>query len=170
MNNFYNYIVSRKYLAVFLSGFSPLLAALISQYGFGLHPCELCIYQRIPFGVIMVLGIVVFFVKNNNVATNTLIILVILALLANSGIAFYHVGVEQNWWSFGDCSGQFDTSSFEAFKNSVLNAPNVRCDEVQFSFLGISMAGWNFLYCLIVAIFFVFNYLGLKIKAEINAK
>lgn len=165
MNNLLGFIISRKYLAVFLSGFFPLASALISQYGFGLHPCELCIYQRIPFVVLMIFGISIFFVRNNNVVTNTLIILSIFALLANSVIAFYHIGVEQNWWSFGDCSGQFDTSSFEAFKNSVLNAPNVRCDEVQFSFLGISMAGWNFIYCLVVAIFFAFTYM---IKEESN--
>jgi len=82
-----------------------------------------------------------------------------LSYFINAGIAFYHVGVESHWWKFGDCSGNFDLSNFENFKNSVMNAPNVRCDDVQFRFLGISMAGWNIFYCLFFAIYITNNSL-----------
>ena len=133
----------------------PLSAALISQYFFGLKPCELCIYQRIPYVVIILFSLIAkFFPTLKSVMITSVV--TIHAFLINAGIAFYHVGVEKHWWVNGDCSGNFDMSSPEALKKSLFEAPIVRCDDVQFEFLGVSMAGWNFVYCLAAGIFVIY--------------
>jgi len=137
-------------LFLFLS-VTPLFAALISQYVFGLHPCQLCIYQRIPYAVIIFFSVLALLFPSGR---STLILIVISAhaFLANAGIAFYHIGVEKHWWVHGDCSGNFDMTSVETLKRSLFEAVAVRCDDIQFQFLGLSMAGWNFVYCLFLSI------------------
>jgi len=154
-----NKILEKKFLFIFLISFVPLAAALVSQYFFGLHPCELCIYQRVPYAILIFFSILLFSFRNNNRVTISILVLCILAFLANAAIGFYHIGVEEHWWQFGECSGNFDMSNFENFKNSIMNAPNVRCDEVQFRLIGLSMAGWNFLYCLGASAFIAYFYL-----------
>ncbi len=148
----YNLSYSPYFL--FLCGAVPLAAAYISQYFYELHPCPLCMYQRYPFALLMVLGFLAMFIKNRKFRLSA-IFLGILTLLVNCGIGFFHVGVEQKWWSSGDCSADLDMTSIESLKASLFNAPIVRCDEIQFQFLNISMAGWNVIYCFCAAIFFL---------------
>jgi disulfide bond formation protein DsbB len=140
---------------MFISAFMPLSAALISQYFFNLHPCELCIYQRIPFFIVMAVSFISLIKPRSSKVLIIGTVIAIHAYLLNSGIAFYHVGVEKHWWVHGDCTGQFDMTSIEALKQSIFSKPVTRCDEVQFEFLSLSMAGWNFFYSLVLAIFFV---------------
>jgi disulfide bond formation protein DsbB len=130
---------------LFLAAAIPLAAAYISEYGFGLKPCELCIMQRIPFFVVIGLTVAYAIFRIPQKFICYLVAACGLAFLTNAGIAFFHVGVEFKWWRFGECSANINSSSFEAFKAAILAAPTVRCDEPQFKFLGISMAGYNVL-------------------------
>lgn len=150
----------KSYIMIMIS-FVPLAAALISQYFYGMHPCELCIYQRVPFVIILTLAIIYFLLGKVNYSQIgkvgcVLTIATIMLLFINSGIAFFHVGVEYKWWVFGECSADFDTSSLEALRAQIMGAPSVRCDDVQFSLFGISMAGWNVLYSLACAALLIF--------------
>ncbi len=145
---------------LFLAGFIPLSLALISQHFFGMQPCPLCIYQRYPFIVVIFFSVLALFIKNRKLRLSVVFIS-ILAFLINTGISFYHFGVEQDWWDFGDCTANLDASSIEALRASIFNAPNVRCDEVQFELFGLSMAGWNIFYSFFSAIFFL-HYFNLK--------
>lgn len=158
-----------------------LMAAWVAEYGFGLAPCELCLLQRIPFYVVIGLGVIfqVFSViastlsvrgnpetlggastlrnddnKNSRLA-KTILILMILALLTNSGIATYHMGVEQKWWPGpGSCSGEMlDTASLDDLRQQILQAPVVRCDEPALELFGfLTMASANIFYSLLLAI------------------
>lgn len=128
---------------------SALTAALISQYGFGLHPCELCIYQRIPYAVVILLSIL------GIVATKQMgakygafnIFLCAVALLINSGIAVYHVGVEEGWWVSGCSLGNLAEMNPDDMINAIKSAPAVSCSAKPWSLFGISMAGYNVLLC-----------------------
>lgn len=153
-NQIIPYLLSRPLLLLFASGLFPIIFALISQYGFGLHPCELCIYQRIPFAFIATIAFLAALVKNPSF-TKLVFVASVLAFLVNSGIAFFHVGVEEKWWEYGECSAELDMSSVEALTKALFEAPSVRCDDVQFRFFGLSMAGWNVVYSIIAAIFFL---------------
>lgn len=135
-------------LFVLLVGAISLGGALISQYVFGLYPCVLCIYQRWPHGIVIVLGLltVLFGLSGKPKPAALILFLAALTFFVGSAIAFYHTGVEQKWWSGTDGCGfpKVETGDFESFKSALMNAPVVRCDEVPWSLLGISMAGYNF--------------------------
>lgn len=132
---------------------SALIAALISQFGFDLQPCVLCIWQRWPYVAAIVLGLAAILLRRNRPAAMVLTGLAVLAVLVSGGIGAFHVGVEQGWWEgTSGCGSTSGTNDLNALRAQIMNAPIVRCDEVAFSLFGISMAGWNALFALGVAV------------------
>jgi disulfide bond formation protein DsbB len=133
-------------LLVAVGSAATLGSALLSQYVGGLAPCVLCIWQRWPHGVAIVLAALAFalFARSRSVAGG-LLALAGLSLWVGAGIAAYHVGVEQHWWAgTAQCGATGGTpTSLEELRRMVMSAPVTRCDEVAWSFAGISMAGWN---------------------------
>lgn len=158
---FDNFLDCKKivnFLALF--SFSALLAAYISQYVFGFQPCILCLYQRVPFFVIIGLAIILIMVKSPKIA-ELILILCIISLLANFFIASYHVGVEMKIFSgFSGCSGKSlnNLNDIDELRKALMKQPSVKCDEPQFYFLGLTMAAWNAIYCLFLAIIASFGY------------
>ena len=140
-----------------LVGIAALIAGYMAEYVFGLQPCILCLYQRVPFAVAIVLGGAGFwFYRRGSLrAGHLLSILTALAFLGNATLAFYHVGVEQHWWQgFDGCSTpDFKGMTAEEMRQAIMNAPEVPCDEVPWSLFGISMAGYNVLLCAAMAVY-----------------
>jgi len=134
--------------------------AYIAQYVFNYQPCILCLYQRIPFFAIIAISIFALFFKNKKLRQAALYLSLIL-LLATSAIAFYQVGVEQKIFHGPDkCSAANleGISDIEELKQALLATKAVRCDEPSLFFLSLSMAAWNFIYCIalfIGALFFI---------------
>ncbi|MFX4219848.1 MAG: disulfide bond formation protein B [Thalassobaculum sp.] len=132
---------------------AALAAALISQYGFDLQPCVLCIWQRWPYLAAILLGLAAVGLRRHAAARTALTALAILAVLTSGGIGAFHVGVEQGWWEgTSGCGSISTTDDLAALRAQIMNAPIVRCDEVAFALFGISMAGWNLLFALGVAL------------------
>jgi disulfide bond formation protein DsbB len=116
----------------FLLGAGSSLAlgvAYAAQYGFGLEPSGLCLLQRWPYGAAIALGIVAHFMPSRRLE-GALLLLMALAFLANSSIAFFQVGVEQQWWSSHVPSGPATVMLF-----------------------GLSMAACNGLYAFTLSLF-----------------
>ena len=88
-------------------------------------------------------------------------------LLLDAGIAGYHVGVEQGWWTgTAECTGPAgEAKTLEELKAQIMATPVTRCDEVAFSLFGISMAGYNLLFCLVLAGFAARTLLRARGKA-----
>lgn len=112
--------------------------ALVSQYGFGLVPCEMCYWQRWPHEVAIVLALfsLPFLARR---AGAVLIVLASCAIALSGAIGIFHAGVEYGWWegmTACTAAGGFDMMSADV-------TPIVRCDEVQWQMLGISLAGFN---------------------------
>ncbi len=125
-------------------------AAFIAQYGFGLAPCQLCLWQRWPYAAAILLGLAAW---RNAKLRPWLLGLTGLAFLATSGIGAFHTGVEYGWWKgLESCGGGGTAQSIEALRAQIMSAPIVRCDEVAFRFLGLSMAAWNALWGLALAL------------------
>ncbi|MEX2008739.1 MAG: disulfide bond formation protein B [Dongiaceae bacterium] len=122
--------------------------AFYAQYGAGLQPCILCIYQRYPYGVAIVLGLAGLALAGRPAALRLVLALAGLAFLASAAVAAFHVGVEQHWWQGTDaCVGAIAPGlTIEELTAQLLAAPIVRCDEVPWSLLGVSIAGFNLLY------------------------
>jgi disulfide bond formation protein DsbB len=131
-------------LVALLLPLALLGGALGSQYFGGLHPCEMCYWQRWPHGAAIVLALLSFTAPADSPRSRALVLLAALAIAISGGIGVYHAGVEAKIFEgFTQCTALPRTTSAAELLKEITHAPLVRCDEVQFRFLGISMAGWN---------------------------
>ena len=117
------------------------------QYLGGLQPCTLCLYQRWPWWIAGGLALLALLWIRERGMSRALAALGALAILVGAGIAVYHVGIEQHWWTGPTaCSGIADApQTLEALRAQIFAAPVERCDDVPWSLFGISMAGYNVL-------------------------
>lgn len=130
-----------------------LLGALAFQYGMGLPPCELCVWQRWPHGLAVLFGLGGAAALAAGLigapAARALAWLAILAIAVSGAIGAYHAGVEWGWWLGPTaCTGAGfapgPTSNFTPFRL-------VRCDEAAWRLFGLSLAGYNALISIGVA-------------------
>jgi len=113
--------------------------ALGSQYVGGLHPCEMCYWQRWPHGAAILLAALAFTAPASSSRSRTLTLLAAAAIAISGAIGVYHAGVEAGIFEgFTTC-----TTTRGMTLQDIINAPLVRCDQVQWSLFGVSMAGWN---------------------------
>jgi disulfide bond formation protein DsbB len=145
-------VPTRAFTAFVLAASAIVLGgALLSQYRGGLAPCELCLLQRWPWGVAIVISFVATMVGSRQ-ALPWVALLLAAVFAVGSAFAFYHVGVEQHWFAGPSaCSGAATAAdTVEALKAQILRQQPVRCDEVPWSLWGISLAGWNLLASLVM--------------------
>jgi disulfide bond formation protein DsbB len=136
--------VSAARLIALLLPLALLGGALGSQYIGGLHPCEMCMWQRWPHAVAIVLALLAFTSPAESTRSRALVLLAALAIAVSGCIGVYHAGVEAKIFEgFTQCTATGKGLSPSELLQEISHAPLVRCDEVQFRFLGISMAGWN---------------------------
>ena len=118
--------------------------ALGSQYLGGLHPCEMCYWQRWPHGAAILLAGLAFTASPASQRSRGLTLVAALAITVSGAIGVYHAGVELGIFEgLTTCTSMASGATNADLLNSIMTAPLVRCDQVQFAFLGISMAGWN---------------------------
>jgi disulfide bond formation protein DsbB len=147
--------LTRSQLTLFATlGSAALLGgAFAFQHIGGLAPCALCLWQRWPHAAAILIGATAL-----ATGWRGLLWLGALAALATAGTGVFHVGVEQLWWeglatcTAGSISG---ISAADLLNPSVDIAAPVRCDEVPWSLMGISMAGWNVIVSLALALIWV---------------
>ena len=125
--------------------FGMILFVLISEYVFGFAPCSLCLIQRYPHMLVAITSVWIIFFRTHNLflyPVNTLVMALSIIL------ASYHVGVEQSIFQGPQSCSSSNLSlvsekSAEALLEEILNTSVVRCNEVIWSFMGLSMATWN---------------------------
>lgn len=117
--------------------------ALISQYGFGLYPCEMCMWQRWPHLVAILLALPALVLRSGSMK-NLLVVAAGLAILVSGLIGGFHAGVEYGWWQ-GLTSCATTLPAGGNMLDTIMDAPLVRCDVAPWSLFGISLAGYNFL-------------------------
>jgi disulfide bond formation protein DsbB len=138
-------------------GAATILGAYFFQYVMGLRPCPLCLDQRIAFYVSIPLAIVVIYLAGSNAPRRLVAAglgLIAIAMLFNAALALFHAGVEWKWWPGPqECSGPLDDLTKGGDLLSTLtNLTIVRCDEAQWRFLGLSLAGYNVLISLALGV------------------
>ena len=123
---------------------APLLlygGALVSQYGFGLHPCEMCYWQRWPHQAAIVLALLALLLRRNDKAMRALTLLAAIAIAISGAIGIFHAGVEYGFWEgLTTCS---TGASGPISLNDIMAAPITRCDVPQWTMGGVSLAGFN---------------------------
>ena len=128
---------------------APLLlygGALVSQFGFGLHPCEMCYWQRWPHQAAIILALLALILRGNDKAMRALTLLAAVAIAISGVIGIFHAGVEYGFWEgITTCAtGGSGPVSLDA----IMNAPLIRCDTAQWTLLGVSLAGFNAIFSL----------------------
>ena len=137
------------------SSMAVILTAYYFEYIEGLFPCKLCYWQRYPhFTNILIFPIFYFF------PMRSLIFIGMGSMFVSISLAFYHVGVEQKYWSGpNSCSNApIEGLTTDQLLDQIMSAPIVRCDEIAWELIGISMAGWNVLisFCLFLTWLYCF--------------
>jgi disulfide bond formation protein DsbB len=116
-----------------------LAGAYLSEYGFGLYPCELCWWQRYAHFAAVALALVSYMAAPKRLWIG----LAALAILASGSIAAFHAGVEYGWWQgFTTCSSPPNAAGGDPLE-AIMNAPLIRCDVAQWTLAGVSLAGFN---------------------------
>jgi disulfide bond formation protein DsbB len=118
--------------------------ALFSQYVGGLWPCEMCWWQRYPHGAGIVLAAAAFLFAASDRRARVLVALAALAIAVSGAIGVYHAGVEAHVFKgFTSCSTMTSGGSTAEVFKQLMAVPLIQCDQVQWRFLGLSLAVWN---------------------------
>ncbi len=129
-----------KLIALAAGGSLALLAGAFVFQAFGYAPCKLCLWQRWPHGAAIAIGALALLT-----GLRWLPWAGALAAATTGALGVYHSGVELGWWQGPTTctSGGALTGSTEDLLGQIMTAPLVRCDDVAWVFVGLSMASWN---------------------------
>ena len=131
-----------------------ITSALIIQYWLGHEPCKLCLYQRIPYFLAILLIIKMFFFKKYEKIT---LLILTLIFVSSTALAFYHFGIEQGFFSESLACTAPDLSKTLSKEQLLeqLKQNNISCKDVSFRILGLSLAAINTIFSLVLSVIFM---------------
>ncbi|MDC1032686.1 disulfide bond formation protein B [Candidatus Pelagibacter sp.] len=146
---------------LFLISFSVLLTAYAIQYLLGYEPCNLCLIERIPYALALIILILNFKFKKDQIFYSVLLTLVFIFSLL---ISIYHFGIEQGLLTQSNVCGSSNIGSLIT-KDAILNSLQevaVNCKDVAFYIFGLSLTTYNILVSLVmflisIKIYFINN-------------
>ena len=136
-----------------------ITSALIIQYWLGHEPCKLCLYQRIPYFLAILLIIKIFFFKKYEKIT---LLILTLIFVSSTALAFYHFGIEQGFFSESLACTAPDLSKTLSKEQLLeqLKQNNISCKDVSFRILGLSLATINTIFSLVLSVIFIKLFLN----------
>ena len=149
--------IKKFFIIVFTTSFFSLAVAFYVEYVLGFKPCILCIYQRIPYAIALLISLIAFFNGNKK----TLLVILGLTFMASVLLSGYHVGIENGIIEpIFSCTGD-NINALE--KEEILKSLNniqPDCKDVDFSIFGVSLATLNFIisFVLTIVIVYIFKY------------
>ena len=135
---------------IFLVSLFSIISAYFIEYVLGHQPCNLCLIERIPYGLAMVLIIFNHIsIKNERF----IILLLILVFFFSLVISFYHFGIEQDIFEESSVCGLKDASNIVSKEELLkqLQVKNVSCKDVTFRIFGLSLTSYNVLISFIIS-------------------
>ncbi len=135
-----------KLIALAAFGSFALLGGAFIFQSLGYAPCKMCLWQRYPHAVAIVIGLLALVLTR---LQTQLALLGALAALTTGAIGLYHAGVERDWWE-GPTSCTGDGLAIDGDLLSLDIAPIVMCDDVVWSLMGLSMASYNALFSFVL--------------------
>ena len=147
-----------KYLIIILFIIlGALVSAFIIEYGLGHKPCNLCIYERVPYIISIFLILELLFIKKH---IKTTLLLLSFVFIVSTVLAFYHFGIEQGFFSETFLCENKNLSEaiskeqlLEELKQSAIS-----CKDVSFKVIGLSLASINTIFSLILSVIFLSLY------------
>ena len=146
-------------ISILILIFLVLISAFIIEFALGHEPCKLCIYQRIPYFLSIILIGLIFFVKKLEKIT---LLTLSLVFFISFVLAFYHFGIEQGF--FQETTACFtDNLQNELTKEQILEKlkqSNISCKNVSFKVLGLSLASINSILSIVLSAIFLKLFLN----------
>jgi len=142
---------------IFLFSIIALISAYFIEYVLGHQPCNLCLIERIPYGISLILISLILYLKKNE---KFLTLLLILAFIFSFAISFYHFGIEQGIFQESAVCGVknfYENITKEDLLNQ-LNEKTVSCKDVTFRVFGLSLTTINIVISLLFIITLFINY------------
>lgn len=138
---------------VFLVCAVALAMALIGEHVLGLAPCILCLAERVPYVGGGLVALAMITLPTTPRLRRLGLALLLVAFTGNMALSAYHVGVEQHWWESPACAGEAPTDvSLQDLLATANEATLPPCDQPQWSLFGITLAGYNVLLNLALAV------------------
>ena len=136
-----------------------LISALMVQYWLGHEPCRLCLYERIPYFLSILLITTIFFIKKYERIT---LLILFLVFVSSAALAFYHFGIEQGFFSesFACTTGDLSKILSKEELLEQLKQNSTSCKEVGFRLFGFSLAAINTTFSLILSVIFIKLFLN----------
>ena len=140
-----------------------IISALIIQYWLGHEPCKLCLYERIPYFLSMLLIIKILFIKKYEKITFLILSLV---FIGSAALAFYHFGIEQGFFSesLACTTGDLSKTLSKEELLQQLKQNNISCKDVSFRILGLSLAAINTIFSLALSLIFIRLFMNYEKK------
>ena len=129
------------FLIVFIASSSILISAYVLELFFNHPPCNLCEYQRVPYFLLLLISFVSVRIKKNQLKFIALICFSLSFIISG-----FHSLVERKLVKFniGCTSTGSDIDNIEDLRNFLEQTPLIKCDEISFSIIGLSLANLNF--------------------------
>jgi len=136
-----------------------IISALIIQYWLGHEPCKLCLYQRIPYFLAILLIIKIFFFKKYEKIT---LLILSLIFIGSTALAFYHFGIEQGFFneSLACTAPDLSITLSKEQLMELLKQNSVSCKDVSFKILGLSLAAINTIFSFLLSVIFIKLFLN----------
>tara|TARA_B100000686_G_C16395977_1_gene764815 strand:+ start:155 stop:640 length:486 start_codon:yes stop_codon:yes gene_type:complete len=154
--------INKKFLYIILIFiFLVLISAYIIEYKLGHQPCKLCLYERIPYFLAILLIVKMLFIKSYERVT---LLILSLVFVVSSILAFYHFGIEQGFFDESlTCTAPelSKTLSKEQILEQ-LKQNTLSCKDVSLKILGLSLAAINTIFSLILSLIFIKFFLDHK--------
>ena len=149
-------------IILFISLFS-ISSAFFIEYVLGHQPCNLCLIQRIPYGLSIILIITIFILKKNE---NFFVLLLILTFIFSFAISVYHLGIEQGFFqesAICDVKNVNENLTKEDLLKQ-LSKKIVSCKDVTFKIFGLSLTSVN----IVISLLFIITLVKIYTKYEKN--
>ena len=137
---------------IFIICLVSIISAYFIEYVLGHQPCNLCLIERIPYGLGIILIISNYILKKNE---KIIILLLIIVFVFSLIISFYHFGIEQGFFEESAACGLKNTSNIISKEELLkqLQTKNVSCKDATFRVFGFSLTTFNIFISLIIVIF-----------------
>lgn len=137
-------LLTSKHIHYFLIAVAAtaLGTAYVAEYGFGILPCDFCFYERCVYAGVIFVGILGL--KTEAFGSHRGILAQLIVLSIGIILTFYHVGMEQHWWSGpASCTGVGPAATLEEFRAQLMKVTRPRCDQISWALFGVSATLWN---------------------------
>ena len=148
---------------IFLFSFIALISAFFIEYILGHQPCNLCLIERIPYILSIMIIIAIFLIKKNQ---KFLVMLLILTFIFSFAVSIYHFGIEQGFFQESSVCGVKSLTEIITKEDLLkqLSEKTISCKDVTFRVFGLSLTSIN----IVISLLFIITLLKIFKKYERN--